>query len=308
MDAALVAGGVLLVTAPWWGTVLAQNGLAPFQSALNTGGHTSTFWVPWITVDFAEERFATVLTVLGLIGFAVQCIKKDWFLPVWLVVPFVIEPRSATAIAALPLAVLAGIGLSDFVLPKIASLAGGNVVEGADWTAYMVTSRAVRIVAGYVLFSAFVGAFAYDLSLATYIIPPAGRSAMQWAQANTVPGARFLVLTARPDPFSDPSEEWFPVLAQRTSQNTIQGREWTLGKGFMPFLDDLATLDACRNAGPDCVDEWAHAHDLEYDYIYLEGVPGRSVGDSVLLGYELERDPRYQLVFEKTGVAIFARK
>ena len=101
-DALLVALGVVILTCPWWGTVLFQDGFAPFQSALNTGGHNALFWLPWITFDFAEERFATILTVVGLIGFAVQCARRDWFLPVWVLIPFVVEPRSATAIAAIP--------------------------------------------------------------------------------------------------------------------------------------------------------------------------------------------------------------
>ncbi len=56
-DASFVALGVLLFTSPWWGTVLFQHGFASFQSALSTGGHSLLFWLPWVTFDFAEERF-----------------------------------------------------------------------------------------------------------------------------------------------------------------------------------------------------------------------------------------------------------
>ena len=121
-DALVVGIGVILLTSPWWGTVLAQHGWAPFRSALNTGGHGGLFWIPWLTFDFAEERFVTLFTVLGLIGLALACIRRQWFLPAWLLLPFLIEPRSATAIAALPLAILAGLGLADFVIPRLASL------------------------------------------------------------------------------------------------------------------------------------------------------------------------------------------
>ncbi len=121
-DALLVGFGVILLTSPWWGTVLAQHGLAPFRSALNTGGHGGLFWLPWLTFDFAEERFVSLFTVLGLIGLAAACIRRQWFLPAWLLLPFLIEPRSAMAIAALPLAILAGLGLADFVIPRLASL------------------------------------------------------------------------------------------------------------------------------------------------------------------------------------------
>src|SRR5574341_1353007 len=158
-DAMFVAFGVLVLTSPWWGTVLIQHGFAPFQSALNAGGHSGLFWLPWLTLDFAEERFISLFTLLGLIGFTVQCVRRDWFLPVWMLAPFVVEPRSATAIAALPLAVLAGLGLSDFLLPNVGALASRPAGGVQDWTLYMPSNRAVRVVLGCVLFYGLVGAF-----------------------------------------------------------------------------------------------------------------------------------------------------
>ncbi|HEX8992278.1 MAG TPA: hypothetical protein VF784_11430, partial [Anaerolineales bacterium] len=307
-DGALVALGVILLTSPWWGSVLAQHGLVPFQSALNAGGHSGLFWIPWLTMDFAEERFATILTVLGLIGFAVQCVRKDWFLPVWLLVPFAIEPRSATAIAALPLAILAGLGLAEFVLPKIASLASSSL-ENAEWPVLMSGSKAVRIVTGYVLFSAFLGAFAYDISLSAYVIPGPSLQAMQWVRSTTPAAGRFLVLTGRGDPFSDPTAEWFPELTGRTSENTIQGQEWTLGRQFLPFLGDLSALQACLNAGPSCLDTWSRAHHVAFDYVYIEKSPQQNIpAPSRLLLFQLRQDPNYQLIFENTEAAVFRKK
>ncbi len=39
-DAALVAGGVLLMTSPWWGVVVERHGLSPFLSAGDTSGRS----------------------------------------------------------------------------------------------------------------------------------------------------------------------------------------------------------------------------------------------------------------------------
>ena len=307
-DAALVALGVILLASPWWANLLAQHGFAPFQSALAAGGHSGLFWTPLVTMDFADERFATLLTTLGLIGLAVQCIRRDWFLPIWLVVPFLVEPRSAVAIAALPLAILAGIGLSDFVLPKIASLGSNAQSAAADWTEYMPRSRAARLVAGYVLLSAFVGAFAYDLSLATYVVPAPGREAMRWIEASTPANSRFLVLTGITSPFSDPSVEWFPAIARRTAENTVQGREWTLGSKFTPFVSSLSELQACLNSTPGCLSAWASAQQVDYDYVYVQKPAAQDVSaPSGLLLFQLREDPDYQLVFENTAAAVFRK-
>ena len=308
-DAVWVALGVIVLASPWWVTVLAQHGLAPLQSALAAGGHSGLFWTPLVTMDFADERFVTLLTALGLVGFAVQCIRRDWFLPVWLMVPFLVEPRSAVAIAALPLAILAGIGLADFVIPKIASLGSKAASDEAEWTEYMSTSRAVKLVTGYVLISAFIGAFAFDLSLATYVVPASGREAMLWIESDTPTDGRFLVLTGTAGPFSDPSVEWFPEIARRTSENTVQGREWTLGSKFTPFVSSLPELQACLNSTPECLNAWARAQQAEFDYVYIQKPPAQDApAPSGLLLFQLRKDPGYRLVFENTGAAIFRKQ
>jgi hypothetical protein len=307
-DAFLVSLGVFALTSPWWGTVVIQHGLSPFQSALNTGGHGALFWLPWITFDFAEERFVTLFTVLGLIGFAVRAMRRDWFLPAWVFVPFLVEPRSAVAIAALPLAILAGVGLSDFVIPGLASLVSKSGTETGDWTVFVSRSRLPRIVMGYVAFSGLVGAFFYDLSLANYVVPSDSRDAMAWVRGNTPSDSRFIVLTGSADPFSDPVAEWFPAFAARTSQNTIQGREWLLGGNFMPFLNGLQSLQTCLNDSPYCATHWAAANEVDFDYIYILKHENNPPQPSGLLLYLLRRDPNYALVFENGGAVIFERK
>jgi len=303
-DAAFVALGVLILGSPWWVTVLAHHGTAPILSALNTGGHTGMFWLSWLTFNFAEERFVTLLTILGLVGFLVQWLRRDRFLPVWMLAAFAVEPRSAPAIAALPLAVLAGLGLADFVLPNVAALASNSMSAWQDWTELMSNSRTVKIVIGYVLCSTFFGALFYDLSLAHSIVPAEGRAAMEWIQANTPSDSRFIVLTGQTGPFTDPSLEWFPAIALRTSQNTIQGREWLLGKNFMPFLTSLEKLPSCLNDGPVCVEQWAASNQLPFNYLYIE----KNEANSNLLVYQLRQTPNYTNIFENTGVVIFARK
>jgi len=288
-DAAFVAFGVFLLTSPWWGTVLLQHGFAPFRSALSTGGHGALFWLPVLTFDFAEERFATLLTALGLLGFAIQSMRRDWFLPIWMLIPFIM---------------LAGVGLSDFVISHIAALASGSRSEAQEWAVYMSQSGVARVVVGYILFSALVGAFVYDISLANYVVRVDSRTAMKWAKDNTPSKGHFLVLTGRSDPFSDPSSEWFPVFADRTSQNTLQGREWLLGKGFISFRDDIENLQNCLNSTPACLDDWALKHSLDFNFVYLE----KSKEIPALLLSQLRQDSRYTPVFENDGAVVFERK
>ena len=181
-DASFVALGVLLFTSPWWGTVLFQHGFASFQSALSTGGHSLLFWLPWVTFDFAEERFATILTVLGLIGFAVQCARRDWFLPLWVLMPLLSNravPRQLRRFRSW----LAGIGLSDLIIPGIAALDLKSRNEPHEWIEYLSRGRVAKIVLSYVLFFALIGAVIYDFSLTNYVV--SAMIALPWSGSLT---------------------------------------------------------------------------------------------------------------------------
>ena len=66
---------------------------------------------------------------------------------------------------------------------------------------------------------------------------------------------------------SDPIQEWFPALAERESQTTMQGLEWNLNQDFFPRLRSLITLQACTTL--DCVNQWSANTDLSYDYLLI---------------------------------------
>jgi hypothetical protein len=152
-----------------------------------------------------------------------------------------------------------------------------------------------------------IGALIYDFSLTNYVVSPEDRSAMTWVASNTPTQSRFVVITGRPDPLNDPVVEWFPVYSLRTSQSTVQGREWLLGKGFLPFLGSLDGLQSCLNSAPSCVENWASSDHLAFDYLYIQK-PTKNNPTSGLLLYLLRGSPDYTLVFENNSAAIFARK
>jgi hypothetical protein len=304
--AGLVVLGIILITSPWIVTVLSQHGIAPYLSALHSGGHDLLFWVPWITFDFAEERFVTLLTVLGFTGLILLFLRRDWFLIAWLFLPFFVEPRSATAIAAIPLAMAAGIGLSDFVIPNIGNIVSKKNKKYKEWTDYMANERIIRIVLGYVLFSALIGGLFYDFSLSHYSIPINSRIAMDWVRNNIPDNGRFIVLTGGGDPFSDPIVEWFPAITSRRSQNTIQGKEWLLGAKFKETLTQTEVLQSCVNDTPSCIEDWATKNQIVFDYLFIEKSSDLLIPR--LLLYEIKQDDQYPQIFENESAAIFEHK
>jgi len=133
---------------------------------------------------------------------------------------------------------------------------------------------------------------------------------MTWVRTNVPVGSNFLLLTGSSDPFSDPVQEWFPVFSERVSLSTVQGREWSLGADFIGLRDDVNQLQRCLNADPGCVEQWAAAQDLSYEYLYLlmTPIPSVSTGarNPMLLSHLLRTSSGYDLVYESNDVEIFA--
>ena len=89
-----VAAVVLLITSPWWATVVSYHGIEPMLNAAQTGQKASAVLF-LLFFAFTEEPYATFLAILGLIGVVYSLIRRDYLLPLWIVIPFIVEGRSA---------------------------------------------------------------------------------------------------------------------------------------------------------------------------------------------------------------------
>lgn len=296
LNTVTVGAGVLALTSIWWLQVLIKHGVAPFIAAAQTGGHSIfSFWGVLVP-NYIEESQLTLYTVFAIVGIFWQIRKKDFFLIAWLITPFIIEPRSATAISAMPLAMLAGIGLSEIIIPTLGRQAAKNA-NNSDWTHYFINSKLLRAFLLYIIFISLVNAFGFSLRLSQIVVSQPDREAMQWIKENTENDAKFIVLTGSSEPYSDPVQEWFPALAERHSQNTIQGQEWILGKEFARFHEGLNELQACTEVS--CLDQWAGEFDREYDYIYIHAPS--------MLGLSLSYDQDFDLVYKTKTMSLYKK-
>jgi hypothetical protein len=263
LSAMAVGGLVLLVTAPWWATVIGYHGLGPLIKGAQTGQKALAVFHLLFFV-FTEEPYATVIAVLGLLGIGISTARRQFLLPLWMVIPFFVEGRSAPGPASIPLAMLAAIGLIDVVLASIQRAAG--VKPDADAPdAVSSTERNILIyLVAYLLFSGYQ--FGYQLSSAR--LYPQDREAMAWVSQNTTQDSRFLVLTGTTSVSCDSVLEWFPALTGRQSIYTVQGREWTEGQSFNAYVMSTYAVQECLASGDAaCLDRAADRSD--YDYVYL---------------------------------------
>ncbi|HEX7567933.1 MAG TPA: glycosyltransferase family 39 protein, partial [Anaerolineaceae bacterium] len=122
--AVIVAICILALTAPWWITALGHYGWQPFMLAFQSGGERWLFWSPLLLLNFTDESIA-LIALLAVVGFAACLIQKKTFLPVWLVLIFFVDPRSAPHVVGVQTSLLAALGLTEVLFPALARLGKG---------------------------------------------------------------------------------------------------------------------------------------------------------------------------------------
>lgn len=312
-----VAAGVALIVAPWLVTVISRHGLVPFQAAAKTGGYSVVFWLPLLTFDFTEEPFLTLISVMGVLGFILLLARREFLLPAWFVLPFLVGPRGAPADATVPLAIAAGIGLSDVILPGIARARRVGTDErplSHFWENDGWRDLAALGVLGFFLVYSLITGYSYSLTL-TRLVPSKGENAaLAWVRDSTPAESRFVLIT-KGEALSDPLQEWFPALTERVNQGVVQGYEWMPDGQFMSRYVSFAELQACALEGIACLEAWVDKQGDGAEFIWLsrgglrlsEGkVPFR--GRNTPLAVALSASPDYVLVYGSEEVKIFAHR
>ena len=305
---ALMALFTIILTSPWWGSVLKTHGLTPFLSAFATAEqHGNAFFFP-LSVTITNELGTDSIAILALIGGIFFLAKKQWFLPVWAVISYTVAPRSAKIFISICVVIFAAYALELFInwldtqkaktdsplkTPRFLSSPFSQILLALLFLQWMPSSLRV------------INQYSYNK------LTDSDRSAFTWIHENTDPDSKFLVLT---NYFwsVDPVSEWFPVLAGRTSVATVQGSEW-LEQGAYTIAENKAQeLRYCTEQEPSCITEWALKYDVSYDFLYIRKV---RVQNSVeLIHYDsalvevLRSSPEYALVYESEDAAVFQRK
>jgi hypothetical protein len=297
--AILIGAGTLLVSAPWWGTVLARYGIETFFLAAHSAGSRWLFWIPLLQLNFTDES-APLMAILAVLGLFLCWKKRQGLLAAWFLLSFLADPRSAPHVIAIQVSLLAGLILAEIILPGL----GGGAANSVEF----FNTRTGKAVFGYLLILMLFNAQMNLMLLGGQVLSNADRQAMAWIRAKVAPGGRFLVVPWQENAMLSPLLEWFPALSERTAITTIQGREWLPGLAhYNSRMDSYPALNQCLSADETCLDEWAFKNNDTFDYIYLPvpseaGVPLYSrLSDSLLAS------ANYRLVYDQPEVLIFLR-
>ncbi len=291
----VIAAITLAFTSPWWVTVLARHGLAPFQAAL--GAHPRDFassFLYLVQFNLSGEAILDIVAVLGLIGLISDIRRRDFFLPAWIGLSFLSDPRAAPFASLTPLILLAVRGFES-TLNGLLPSSSGDVLDSTFSRRILLGTTAYLFLSG-LIFSMQMGN--------QFRLLPEERVALNWVEENTPEESRFLLLTGDAA-LSDPLSEWFPALTGRTSIVTVQGHEWTPKHPLSESLRNYAETQSCLNRVLDCLANW------EFDFIYVRRIRPNAEGSVVQQSSILESDLRASdmllIVYDSPQAVIFGR-
>ncbi|MPM20538.1 hypothetical protein SDC9_66969 [bioreactor metagenome] len=278
LKSALVVGLILLFTLPWWGTVLSKFGFEPFITAGKTGFHRITQLSRLFHFDFTGEYGVKISGALSLVGLFWYLQKKQFFIPVWVLINFLSEPRSATLYLTPAIALLA-----SFALVNIFTWMGESGISESDPKKDTPIKGAAMAVLFLVLFGQWIySAFTTTLMLSSNtLLSQEDRTAYKWIAQNTPADSRFLVISGK-SPLTDQISEWFPALTGRQSVATVQGYEWLSDYNFDTVLEQAQSVQNCYFQDYSCITNWLKYTNKTAEYIYLhnpsftEGASGQT--------------------------------
>ncbi len=299
-DAVLVGIGTILFASPWWISVLVRFGVDPFVAAGQTGLHSPLIMLQ-LFFSFSEEPFLTTITIFSIVGFFIQVAKREYFLPCWTLFHFLLEPRSAANVSIVPMAMLASICVTELILPGIAKAAHESRAKGSS---VIFRSVAEKIFMGYLTISTMFGMLYFEWQHMKNVISEDMWRMMAWVKHHTQKESEFLIITGRPSLFGDYVNEWFPVLAERRSNTTIQGYEWTSAEDFAKMVEALRKIQLCDENLPAlvCIEDAAQQAQIRYSHVLV--VRSTTLGGNLM--YELELSERYSRIHETNTMVLYA--
>jgi hypothetical protein len=309
--------GTMLLTAPYWITILLRYGISPLVSAFSSGEFSLiTSIARLLSMSFTDETLVKYVNVLAIIGLLYCLFAGKFRLFIWFLLITFLSPRSVNRPLIFPVTIFASIAIDSIILPEVDRLyKKSRLINDANQTEnqkrFSFPSFGHIFIAFSILYPFFLGFLAPSSgSSALNALKEPELKAMNWIKNNTPEGSQFVILDAANTWGVDKSNEWFPALAERKSQTTVQGTEWFSKSGFEIQKKKYNDLKSCFKIGSPCLESWAEENNVEYSYIYLTKEDCDIKNSFCLFYFEnsLRQSEKFQKVFENEEVLIFKRK
>lgn len=299
LSAVGISIGVALISMPWWGLMFSRYGIQTFIYAAQTSKHTLDQYRAILDLHnpISNPLAIPVLFFLCL-GFLDSLKQHNYFSITWIVTAYLIDARGAEFVVPLAESLLIGLGIFRLMTWITRSENVKNVVFTNPIIQIFST-----ILIFYFAFSASIGVF----QLLNTSLKPADIEMIHWVNANIDKNKSFLIITGQEFSMSDPIQEWFPALTDQHSITTLQGMEWTLGKKFFPWFEQLTLVQKCANI--DCVEQWSARNKVNPNYLILS-IPNATKNEAVAvslksLANSTNNSSTYMLVHKSSNALIF---
>jgi hypothetical protein len=227
--ARLVAAALLsvVVSCPWWGSILITHGMAPFLAASSTSGWAFEVPSTFMTWTFTQEGPLPIVAMLALLGMGVAVLSERKALLLWPFFVFIADPRAAATNASLPVALLASLAVDRLILPGLSRLAATR--RSAPILSAEASTIAAAVLIATLPFLNLWRPIMEDVR-GPWWVTAGEREAMGWIAAHRPRDESYVVVSGVPAWPRDAVSEWFPYLAERRSWTTVQGLEWVYGE------------------------------------------------------------------------------
>lgn len=271
--------GALVLTSPWWASVLAVHGVAPFAAVAGSRDGLLPPLAHAIFLKISGAEFADIFAGLAGAALFFELGMRRWLFPAWALLAALVTPGGSAALAAIPW--------------PLAITSAGTTLFGAAGPAYRrVTVVTTAGVLGFAIVAAGLAPWSSTSPLQT--VPEGVRHAAAWARTESPPESRWAVVSPAYW-HRDWSSEWFPALADRRVVTAGQGYEWVASSALRERRTATSELLDCDSIG--CVERWVAERDVDYVLIV----------DCCGLLEELINDAGYSPVdLEAEGVLLFS--
>lgn len=299
----MVLALILVITSPWWVTVIIYHGFSPFLAAGQTGWYSYDSIIDLLTFDLSYENGLQTIGVLSLIGIFWNLSKKRFILPIWFFLLYLCDPRNAPQDLAPLMAIL-----SSTVLIEILSVLSKHRSKEESFMKTPLDHPISKVFLAVLICQWVISSMATMIYVGNQtILTQEENQAVEWVKNNTVPNSHFIILSGKSS-LMDPVSEWFPALTDRKSVNTVQGREWLDDNNFGRLLESSDEAQDCINQTPECIFNWASKNQEQINYIFLSKVPQQCDNDQIYASglYQLlQNNSMFKEVYTTKEISIF---
>lgn len=299
----IVALSVLVLTSPWWVTVIQRHGIGTLLNAGSVTHSRLLFWTVFFALSFTGE-YAPVIAMFGMIGIFLHLAKKDYFLIAWVLLCLAVDPRGGLPVSVFPFSIMVATALADGIAARLAN-PNMETFSSESWI------DALKLNSGRLFFGFFILLFVYNAykvsnTLSFQVLGAEQLKAIEWVKSNTNPSDRFLILDEQGNPLLSPLTEWFPALAERRSIATIQGTEWLEGdRHYNSLYETIIDIHQCLSQDLDCLHEFQTGLPDEYEYIMLSSNRQSENESLPPLFISLNESPEFTLIYTSTDIFVF---